>query len=177
MNEKDTSLAINYDYSLEIDTTPSAEEPTWAVVGDGFDNLSKSLNEVLYQGSFLNDGGWGSTEVTGGQLTLTLSGVRKHGDAAQDYIFSDAVKHNWGMARKTQFRITDPGGGIIQGRITLAKITEGGGASQNADAVTVEIHFNGRPEYTPAETDSEEPPAEDNTVTGDENGDTGEATS
>lgn len=150
--KNETSLALNYDYSLEIDTTPRGETETWAVVSDGFDNLSKSLNEVLYQGSYLGDGGWGSTEVTGGQMTFTLSGVRKHGDAAQDYIFSDAVKHNWGMARKTRFRITYPDGAVVQGRITLAKITEGGGSSQNADAVTVEIHFNGKPEYTPAET-------------------------
>lgn len=105
-NSKVTSLAINYDYALKINTTPKAEQPTWAVVSDGFDNIGKSLNEVLYQGSYLGDGGWGSSEVTGGQLTVTISGVRKHGDAAQDYIFSDAVKNNWGDARKTTFEIT-----------------------------------------------------------------------
>ena len=105
---KVTTLAINYDYALKINTTPKAEQPTWAVVSDGFDNIGKSLNEVLYQGSFLGDGGWGSTEVTGGQLIVTLSGVRKHGDAVQDYIFSDAVKNNWGDARKTHTRSPIP---------------------------------------------------------------------
>ncbi len=148
--KKVTTLAINYDYALKINTTPKGPSPTMAVVSDGFDNIGKSLNEVLYQGSFLGDGGWGSTEVTGGQLTVTLSGVRKHGDDAQDYIFSDAVKNNWGDARKTTFEITYPDGGKVSGGITLAKITEGGGASQGADAVTVEIHFNGKPTFTPA---------------------------
>lgn len=106
---------------------------------------------MLYQGSYLGDGGWGSSEVTGGQLTVTLSGVRKHGDPAQDYIFSDEVKNNWGSARKTTFEITYPDGGTVNGNITLAKITEGGGSSQGADAITVEIHFNGKPTFTPAE--------------------------
>ena len=151
-NSKVTTLAINYDYALKINTTPKAAAPTWAVVSDGFDNISKALNEVLYQGSYLGDHGWGSTEVTGGQLIVTLSGVRKHGDAAQDYIFSDEVKNAWGDARKTTFEITYPDGGKINGNITLAKITEGGGASQGADAITVEIHFNGKPTYTPANT-------------------------
>lgn len=150
-NSKVTTLAINYDYALKINTTPKAAEPTWAVLSDGFDNISKALNEVLYQGSYLGDHGWGSTEVTGGQLIVTLSGVRKHGDAAQDYIFSDAVKNAWGDARKTTFEITYPDGGKVSGSITLAKITEGGGASQGADAITVEIHFNGKPTFTPAE--------------------------
>ena len=149
-NNKVSVLAINYNYALKINTSPKAEQPTWAVVSDGFDNIGKSLNEVLYQGSYLGDGGWGSTEVTGGQLTVTLSGVSKHGDAAQDFIFSDAVKNNWGDARKTTFEISYPDGGKVNGNITLAKITEGGGASQGADAITVEIHFNGKPTYTPA---------------------------
>lgn len=150
-----STLAINYNYALKINTAPKETEKKMALISDGFDNISKALNEVLYQGSYLGDGGWGSTEVTGGQLTFTISGVRKHGDEAQDYIFSDAVKHGWGDARKTDFEITYPDGSKLSGDCTLAKITEGGGASQSADAVSVEIHVNGRPVYTPKASDNQ----------------------
>ncbi|HNX64900.1 MAG TPA: hypothetical protein PKI60_06945 [Oscillospiraceae bacterium] len=143
-------LALNYDYKFSINTTPSAQTETFSQISDGFDNVSMALNEVLYQGSFLGDSGYGSTEVTGGQLTLTISGVRKIGDAAQDYIFGNAVKNSFGSARKTTFKIEDPKGNIITGSCTLAKVTESGGAANQPNAISVEIHFNGKPTYTAA---------------------------
>lgn len=144
------NIALNYDYEFSINTTPSGESEVFAVLSDGFDNVSKALNEVLYQGSFLGDSGYGSTEVTGGQLTITLSGVRKIGDTAQDYIFSDAVMNNFGSARKTTFKIKDPKGNTITGSCTLAKITESGGAANQPNAISVEVHFNGKPTYAVA---------------------------
>ncbi len=143
-------ITLNYDYTFEINTTPTADVETFARVGDGFNNVTNALNEVLYQASFLTDYGYGSTEVTGGQLIVTLSGVRKIGDTAQDYIFSDAVKNNFGKARKTTFKMIDTQGNTISGSCTLAKITESGGDSNQPNAVTVEIHFNGKPTYTQA---------------------------
>ena len=144
------NIALNYDYKLKINTTPKGTTKTMAEINKGFNNLSKALNEALWQGSFLGDGGWGSTYVTGGQMTFTLTGVRIIGDAAQDYIFSDAVKNNFGSARATDFEIGYPNGDKLTGDVTLAKITEGGGDSGSPDAITVEIHFNGKPTLTPA---------------------------
>ncbi len=141
-------LGINYDYALKINTSPKSDTPAWAVVSEGFDNISKSLNEAIYQGSFLGDYGYASTEVTGGQLTITLSGVRIYGDAAQDFIFSDEVKNNFGEQRKTDFMITYPDGASLVGKVTLAKISEGGGAANSPDAVSVQIHFNGKPSFS-----------------------------
>ncbi len=149
-----SKIALNNAYAFYINTTPSATagSETFARLSRGFDNVSKSLNEALYQGSFLGDSGYGSTEVTGGQLTLTLSGVRIVGDTAQDHIFSDAVMNCFGEARKTTFKIEDPDGNTISGSCTLAKITESGGASNQPSAISVEIHFNGKPTYTKAES-------------------------
>ncbi len=141
-------LGINYDYSLQINVSPAAPAPEWAVVSSGFDSISKSLNESVYQGAFLGDSGFASTEVTGGQLILKLSGIRIYGDRAQDFIFSGDVKNNFGEARKTDFMITYPDGAVITGKVTLAKITEGGGSADSPDSVFVEIHFNGKPVYS-----------------------------
>lgn len=87
-------ISLNYDYAFKINTTPQGESETMAEIKKGFDNVSESLNEALYQGSFLGDSGYGSSFVTGGQLIVTLTGVRMTGDTAQDYIFSDAVYYN-----------------------------------------------------------------------------------
>lgn len=135
----------NYNYVLSINTTPGSETATMAPVAAGFDNIAEALNEVLYQGSFLGDGGWGRSEVTGGQLILTLSGVRVVGDAAQDYIFGDAVYYGFGESRKTDVQLICPDGSTITCGVTLAKIARTGGAANNATAVSVEIHFNGKP--------------------------------
>lgn len=138
-------ITLNYDYAFKINTTPESETQTMAEIKKGFDNVSESLNEVLYQGSFLGDGGYGSSFVTGGQLTVTLTGVRMIGDPAQDYIFGDAVYYNWGKARETDIEMTCPDGTAITCPVTLAKISRGGGAANSATTVSVEIHFNGKP--------------------------------
>ena len=138
-------IALNYEYKLLINTTPEGESETMAEISKGFDNIAEALNEVLYQSAFLGDSGYGSSYVTGGQLTVTLSGTRFTGDAAQDYIFSDAVYYNWGKARETDIKMTCPDGSAISCPVTLAKITRSGGAANSNTAVSVEIHFNGKP--------------------------------
>lgn len=135
---------INYDYTLEIDTTPLATA-TWARVGAGIANIAKALNEVLQQASYLSDEGWGSTEVVGGQLIITLTGDRVRGDAAQDYIYSPDVQYKFGQARHTHFRFTAPDGTGFTGNVTIANADDGGGDSTATNAISFEIHFNGAP--------------------------------
>jgi hypothetical protein len=134
----------NYEYLLEIDITPSAAA-TYKELMDGIDNLDQSLNEVLFQSSFLADEGWGSSEVTGGQFTMTLTGKRIVGNEAQDYICSTAVMFGFGDARKTNIRITEPGGRQLIVPVTLAKIQPGSGDAQQPSDFSVEIHGNGKP--------------------------------
>lgn len=143
-------MVINYQNALEIDTTPSADNPTWARVGAGFKNVASSINEVLYQASYLSDEGYGSSEVTGGQLTFSLTGDRDTTDAAQNYIFSSAVRYNFGNARKTRFRITHAGGEVLTGNCTIAKADETGGDANQPAAIAVDIHINGKPTITSA---------------------------
>jgi len=138
-------IALNYQNVLEINITPNGASPTWARLCKGFANLAESLNEVLYQASYLCDQGWGSTEVTGGQYIVTLTGVRYFADPAQDFIFSDAVMHQWGDARKTTLRIVRQNQAILEWDVTLANITISGGDANQPGAISVAIHGNGAP--------------------------------
>lgn len=141
-------LSLNYGYTIGITTKVSSTgDPGIQPLERGFDNISESLNEVLYQSNFLSDDGWGSSYVTGGQYIVTLTGVRVKGDRAQDYIFSDAVMNGFGAARETKIVLGLPDGGTLTCPATLAKITRSGGAANQPTAISVEIHFNGKPIY------------------------------
>lgn len=135
---------INYETEAFINTTPEGETPTWASMAAIMKNMSQSLNEVLYQASYYADKGYGSTEVTGAQMTLTVTGDCKKGDPAADYILSDDVMYGLGNTRKTHLKLVR-GEKVIIWPVTLANITPSYGDSNQPNALTVTIHGNGRP--------------------------------
>lgn len=135
---------MNYETEAFINTTPDAEQPTWASVAALCKNMAQSLNEVLYQAVYYKDKGWGSTEVTGAQMTLTLTGDVKPGDAACDFLLSDKVMYELGNARKNHLKLVKDKKVIIW-PITLANITPAYGDSGAVNALTVTVHGNGRP--------------------------------
>ena len=135
---------INYETEGYINITPNESTATWATIGALTKNMAQSLNEVLYQASYYQDKGYGSTEVTGAQLTLTLTGDCKPGDAACDYLLSDDVLFGLGSARKSHLKLVKGDKEIIW-PITFANITPAYGESNQPNALTVTIHGNGRP--------------------------------
>lgn len=137
-------LELNYNIKCELDTSTTGDTPVWSDMGVMFKNLSQAINEVLYQATYLSDEGWGSSEVTGGQYTVTFTGDRKNGDAVNDYILSSDVQLAFGDARKTKLRLTR-GNETITWSVTLANITDAGGDANQPNAVTLTIHGNGKP--------------------------------
>lgn len=135
---------MNYETEAFINTTPSEDSPKWASIAALTKNMSQSLNEVLHQATYYADKGWGSTEVIGAQMTLTLTGDVKPGDGACDYLLSDTVIYELGNARKTHLKLTK-GSKVIIWPVTLANITPAYGDGGAVNALTVTIHGNGRP--------------------------------
>lgn len=136
---------MNYETEAFINTaTGSVSNPTWSSLGELTKNMAQSLNEVLDQATYYADKGWGSTEVVGAQLTLTLTGSVKKGDAACDYLLSDEVLYGLGSARKTHLKL-QKGEKVIIWPVTIANITPSYGDAGAVNALTVTIHGNGRP--------------------------------
>ena len=135
---------INYETEVFVNTAPGEEAPVWASMAALTKNMAQSLNEVLYQASYYDGKGWGSTEVTGGQLTLTITGDVRPGDAACDYLMSEAVMYGFGEARKTQLKLVK-GEKVVIWPVTLTNITPAYGDSNQPNALTVTIHGNGAP--------------------------------
>ena len=135
---------INYEVEVYINTEPGGEAPVWASMGAFMKNMASTFNEVLVQGAYYADKGWGSTHVTGGQLSLTVTGDVKNGDAACDYILSDKVMYEFGAARQTHLKLKK-GTKVIIWPVTLANITPGYGDANQPNTLTVTIHGNGKP--------------------------------
>lgn len=135
---------LNYETEAFINTSPGTETATWESLAALTKNMAESLNEVLYQTAYYADKGWGSTEVTGAQLTLTLTGDCKPTDKAYEYITGEKVMYGFGEARKTHMKLTK-GDKYVICPITLANITKGRGDSSATNALTVTIHGNGKP--------------------------------
>lgn len=137
------------EYNLMFDHLFEIEDDSGEFVrlGEGIANADPQFNEELAQDRYLNNAGFGSTDVIGSQLTLAFSGHRAYGDPAQDFIFGKVL--GLGPTRKTNFRWTEPDGGIFEGSVTIANITGPSGDAGAKGDISFEIHFNGKPEYTP----------------------------
>lgn len=135
---------MNYETKVYINTAGSSASPEWADMGNLMKNMSQSLNEVLYQATYWADKGWGSTEVTGAQMTLTVTGDVKPEDDACAYLLGDDVLYGIGAARKTHLKL-EKGTKVIIWPVTLANITPAYGDSGAVNSLTVTIHGNGRP--------------------------------
>lgn len=135
---------LNYETEAFINTSPGEDAAEWVSLAALTKNMAESLNEVLYQASYYADKGWGSTEVVGAQLTLTLTGDCKPSDPAYEYITGEEVMYGLGDARKTHMKLTR-GDKYVIWPITLANITKGRGDSAATNALTVTVHGNGRP--------------------------------
>ena len=130
-----------------IGTAKTSDTWTYAVLGEGIDNITEALNEVVQQYFFLNDGGFATNHVAGMAPAFTFTGRRVVGDAAQDYIFGK--KYALDMERDSSFKLTytDAEGQAvaIECACTICNIVEWAGASTDDSAISFEIRFNGQP--------------------------------
>lgn len=133
-----------YGVGAEIDTATSGAAESWAVLGEGIENLGETLNEVVYSGFYLHNEGYGNSEVTGMQPVVTVSGKRIVGDPAQEYIFDPARKYGLGDMRKSKLKLTI-GNTVITCPVTIANIQELSGNTQDGSAISFELRFNGKP--------------------------------
>lgn len=145
-----TAIGLNSvcDYQYYIDTTPTAT-PTWAPLGAGIDEPKPSYKDKSETNYFLSDGGFARSEVFGTEAQISVSGKRVRGDAAQDYVYSEPVKHAFGKARHSHLKIVNPTGDTLIWECTLTNIVDGSGKVPESEAISFDIMLNGKPAYTP----------------------------
>lgn len=145
----DNFLLVSHAIQAEIDITPNGESRTWAVFGEGIENLAEALNEVVQQYFFFARKGYADNYVTGMAPAYTCTGRRIIGDPAQDWIFNPARKFGLMAERNTNFRLSvgqaDGTVSQITCGVTIANVTDLGGATTDGSAVSFEVRFNGKP--------------------------------
>lgn len=134
-------------HKFEINTTPGTSPGTLAAIAVGITNVEPGNNEELAQDKYLDGEGFGETDVIGAQTVLAFTGHRNYEDAAQNFIFGKLLE--LGPSRRTEFTWTEPDGGIFTGNCTIANISGPSGDAGAKGEISFEIHFNGKPTYTP----------------------------
>lgn len=149
MPDNQEFMLVAHGIQAEIDITPNGAASTWVVFGNGIENLAEALNETVQQYFFFADNGYPRNFVTGMAPAYTCTGRRIIGDPAQDYIFNPAQKFGLMVERNTNFRISvgQADGTISQITcpVTIANMTDFGGATTDGSAVSFEVRFNGKP--------------------------------
>lgn len=135
----------NGEIKLEIDITPTAEEPTYHDIRDCCTEDSINNNENVQTVTFLIDNGFGSSWVAGMQKKLNMSGRYVKGNEFCEWLNTkeDAI----GTDRVTNFRMTRFGIQIT-GSCTLENIVIGGGTALDGAPMAFTIAMNGKPTVT-----------------------------
>lgn len=142
-------LLVTHAIQVQINITPTAQTPTWANFGNGIDNSTESLNETVQQYFFFSDKGYARNYVTAEAPSYTCTGRRIIGDPAQDWIFNPSRKFGLMAERDTQVKISVPAANNQINQylcdVTIANVTDIGGATTDGSAVSFEVRFNGKP--------------------------------
>ena len=114
----------------------------WAWVASGINSQTPSANETSTNDAYYDGGGFTETEVTGKQVQIAVSGNRKVGDPAQDYV--ENLFFKFGTAVKTRVIWIKNNTPIISA-CTISNIVPTGGAANAKQTFSFNIDFNGRP--------------------------------
>lgn len=141
----DIGFALNYQHVVEVDTTPGAEERTWAWVGPGISSIGKDNSESTSEDAYYDGGGDTKTDVTGVSKKYSVEGHRLIGDPFQDFVAS--IEDSVGSGRETSYRITDPTGKCVEAPCTILDIAAEGpnGAANEKVGFQCSIARSGTP--------------------------------
>lgn len=135
-----------HNIKVSIGTKKSGETWEYSEFGEGIENISEALNEVVHQYQFISNGGFATNHVTGAAPAWTLTGRRVLGDAAQDYIFSK--KYAFDTERQSSLKVEYNDGTAEKSftvPCTFCNIQEFSGASTDDSAISMELRFDGKP--------------------------------
>ncbi|WP_077735632.1 phage tail tube protein [Bacillus sonorensis] len=143
---KNFPLQFKNEFSLDI--TPTGATQTFEQLAAGLKTIESNNNEEIDQTAYYDGDGMADSDVIGGQLILTCTLDRVLDDPVQNYILS--MIFEFGVSRRTTCKWKTSTGELIEGPVTIANIAPPGGDANAKGEWTFEIHFNGKPTYTPA---------------------------
>lgn len=135
----DTKPVVDNTGDVDLDDVTTG---SWAWVASGINTMTPSSNETSTNEAYYDGGGFTETDVTGKQVQLALSGNRKVGDPAQDYI--NSLFWKFGNAVKTRVIWINNGIPVIA-KCTITSVVPSGGNANAKQTFSFNVAFNGRP--------------------------------
>lgn len=135
----DINPAVGTNGDVDLNDLTSGK---WAWLAGGINTVTPSPNETIANDAYYDGGGFTETEVTGKQVQLAVSGNRKVGDPAQDFVAGKFWQ--FGNAVKTRVIWIENGVPVVA-KATLTNVVPTGGAANAKQTFSFTIAFNGRP--------------------------------
>lgn len=138
-------LASRYKYFIDTTGGTSLTDLTdakFARLGAGFTGTTFSGNETTINNTYLNDEGFGSTDVVGKRFSFAFTGVKMANDPAQEYVIG--LQNKLGTDLETRFLVIDPNGNQMIGVAAISALVPNGGNANAGATLTFRVNIQGK---------------------------------
>lgn len=147
MAVKTNGIVLASRYKYFIDTTGGTSltdltDAKFARLGAGFTGTTFSGNETTINNTYLDDEGFGSTDVVGKRFSFTFTGVKMANDPAQEYVIG--LQNKLGTDLETRFLVVDPDGNQMIGVAAISALVPNGGNSNAGATLTFTVNIQGK---------------------------------
>lgn len=147
MAVKTNGIVLASRYKYFIDTTGGTDltdltTAKFARLGSGFTGTTFSGNETTINNTYLDDEGFGSTDVVGKRFSFAFTGVKMANDPAQAYVIG--LQNKLGTDLETRFLVVDPDGNQMIGVAAISALVPNGGNANAGATLTFTVNIQGK---------------------------------
>lgn len=147
MAVKTNGIVLASRYKYFIDTTGGTSltdltDAKFARLGAGFTGTTFSGNETTINNTYLDDEGFGSTDVVGKRFSFAFTGVKMANDPAQEYIIG--LQNKLGTDLETRFLVVDPDGNQMIGVAAISGLVPNGGNANAGATLSFTVNIQGK---------------------------------
>lgn len=147
MAVKTNGIVLASRYKYFVDTTGGTNltdltDAKFARLGSGFTGTTFSGNETTINNTYLDDEGFGSTDVVGKRFSFAFTGVKMANDPAQEYVIG--LQNKLGTDLETRFLVVDPDGNQMIGVAVISALVPNGGNSNAGATLTFTVNIQGK---------------------------------
>lgn len=147
MAVKTNGIVLASRYKYFIDTTGGTSltdltDAKFARLGPGFTGTTFSGNETTINNTYLDDEGFGSTDVVGKRFSFAFTGVKMANDPAQEYVIG--LQNKLGTDLETRFLVVDPNGNQMIGVAAISALVPNGGNANAGATLTFTVNIQGK---------------------------------
>ena len=143
----------NYNRRLLINLKDTEGTDNWKLMAVGISSRSNSINESTEKYYYMDKRGVAETEITGQEVSISMTGHRAVGDVGQDYILDEVLYD----LDKREIEFCDYDDGVdtsttpkpangYRGIATLQITDFGSGDTANRQNIGFTLNINGKPE-------------------------------